>query len=127
MRYSHQRETVLNVLKGCKDHPTAETVFLRARDTVPNISLATVYRNLRTLSDNGDVLTLETVDKKIHYDGDISDHGHFICRDCGRIIDIFSRTELPPELEELELEVDSAKTVYYGKCAGCRRLSDKKI
>lgn len=121
MRYSYQRETINDLLKSCKDHPTAEVIYERAKETVPNISLATVYRNLRTLAENGEVLTLETVDKKIHYDGDTSSHSHFLCTECGKIVDIFIATEPPPLLEQMGLSVESEKTFYYGHCAECRR------
>ena len=121
MRYSYQRETVNELLRNCKDHPTAETLYERAKEVVPNISLATVYRNLRTLAENGELLTLETVDKKIHYDGDISPHSHFLCTGCGKIIDIFVQPTTPTLLKEMGLSVESEKTFYYGHCAECGR------
>ncbi len=120
MRYSRQRELIYENIKGRCDHPTADEIYLACRELEPNLSLGTVYRNLKQLSDNGDIITLETEDKKIHYDGDLSRHSHFICENCGKIIDLFKPSKAPSELEEMGLKVTSEKCVYYGKCQACK-------
>ena len=120
MRYSHQRELIENILKGRKDHPTADMVYETAREFEPSISLGTVYRNLKTLQSMGKIISLETVDKKIHYDGDTSSHSHFICQKCGKIIDLFKPTETPKELLDMGLTVNDKKCFYYGECAECK-------
>ena len=84
MRYSKQRELVANVIKNRCDHPTADMIYSSCREIEPNISLGTVYRNLKLLADEGVIITLETEDKKVHYDGDMSRHSHFICKKCGK-------------------------------------------
>jgi len=120
MRYSKQRELIKNIIKGRKDHPTADMIYSSARQAEPNISLGTVYRNLKMLSDDGVIITLETVDKRLHYDGDISRHSHFICEKCGKIIDLFEPAETPTELKKLGLTVSGEKCIYYGSCIECR-------
>lgn len=124
MRYSKQRELIINIIKGRCDHPTADMIYQSARSEEPNISLGTVYRNLKLLADEGVILTLETEDKRLHYDGDISRHSHFICEDCGKIIDLFRPAKTPKELEDLGLTVTGEKCIYYGKCDKCQ---NKKI
>jgi Fe2+ or Zn2+ uptake regulation protein len=119
MRFSHQRELIVNILKNRKDHPTADMVYESARKKEKNISLGTVYRNLKLLAEEGVIITLETVDKKIHYDGDTSRHSHFICTKCGKIIDLFKPSETPNELKEMGLAVTGEKCVYYGLCKDC--------
>lgn len=120
MRYSKQRELITDILKCRKDHPTADMIYQSARMIEPNISLGTIYRNLKLLADEGEIITLETEDKKLHYDGDVSRHSHFICSDCGKIIDLFRPAETPKELREQGLEVLSEKCVYYGYCPTCQ-------
>ena len=120
MRYSRQRELITDIIKGRCDHPTADMIYSSARALEPNISLGTVYRNLKQLSDDGVIITLETVDKRLHYDGDISRHSHFICTDCGKIIDLFKPAETPKELKELGLTVSGEKCIYYGQCTDCQ-------
>lgn len=119
MRYSRQREMITDILKSRKDHPTADMVYKTAREADPNISLGTVYRNLKLLSDEGAIMTLETEDKRLHYDGDVSRHSHFICSNCGKIIDLFKPAKKPEEINELGLELTGEKCVYYGRCTDC--------
>ncbi len=121
MRYSRQRELVTEIIKGRKDHPTADMIYNSAREIEPNISLGTVYRNLKLLSDDGVIITLETQDKRVHYDGDISRHSHFICNECGKIIDLFKPADTPKELDESGLTVTGEKCIYYGYCADCKK------
>ena len=120
MRFSKQRELVYGVVSGRKDHPTADMIYQACRQVEPNISLGTVYRNLKLLSDEGKILTLETSDKKIHYDGDTSLHSHFICNNCGRIVDIFNHNQNHGFLSEMGLTVTGEKCFYYGNCNHCK-------
>ena len=120
MRYSRQRELITEIINGRKDHPTADMIYTSARQLEPNISLGTVYRNLKLLSDDGAILTLETQDKKLHYDGDTSRHSHFICNKCGKIIDLFRPAETPAEIKESGLTVTGEKCIYYGFCPDCK-------
>lgn len=119
MRYSKQRELVYDIIKNRCDHPTADMIYASCREVEPNISLGTVYRNLKNLAEEKKILTLETEDKKIHYDGDTSRHSHFICTRCGKIIDLFKPAVVPEELKELGLKVTDEKCVYYGLCNDC--------
>ena len=120
MRYSRQRELITEIIKGRTDHPTADMIYNTAREIEPNISLGTIYRNLKLLSDEKVIITLETEDKRLHYDGDLSRHSHFICEKCGKIIDLFEPAEKPKELQKLGLTVSGEKCVYYGRCSSCQ-------
>lgn len=121
MRYSRQRELITEIIKGRKDHPTADMIYASARELDSTISLGTVYRNLKILADEKEIITLETEDKRLHYDGDTSRHSHFICSDCGKIIDFFEQIEPPKEITESGLTIISEKCVYYGKCNSCNK------
>ena len=120
-RYSLQREVIYETLKGTKAHPDCETIYNMVREKLPDIGMATVYRNLKKLVSDGLVHTLETTRDSLHYDADISDHAHFICSECGRIIDIFASFNLEKEVEETGFKVDLKKIVFYGVCPDCKR------
>ena len=121
MRYSHQRQLVLEAIKAVKTHPTADALYEDLRRREPNISLGTVYRNLNLLESTGEIDALHTSDNKVHYDGDTSPHSHFICRYCKKIIDIFVNPDVPEELAEAGLTVEKEKVIYYGKCSDCTK------
>lgn len=121
MKYSKQNQLIYNLLKSRKDHPTADMLFISAREQEPDIGVATIYRNLKALSSEGKVATLETQDKRIHYDGDLTPHSHFICENCGKIVDVFNGENIPRELLESGCLVKNAKCVYYGLCSDCNK------
>ena len=120
MRSSRQRDAVLEVLRSSCDHPTADIIFERVRAEIPNISLGTVYRNLGQLKDEGFITVVESSDTKVHYEGNLTDHIHFLCKRCHNITDVWCSSPIPEQLSEMGLQVESQKTVYYGVCKNCR-------
>lgn len=86
-RFSRQREAILLNLKSRNDHPTAQEVYLSVRETFPNVSLGTVYRNLNELAHSGVILSFEK-DLKEHFDANTHPHLHFNCTKCGLISDL---------------------------------------
>ena len=120
MRSSRQRDAVLEVLRSSCDHPTADMIFERVRAEIPNISLGTVYRNLGQLKDEGFITVVESSDTKVHYEGNLTEHIHFLCKNCHNITDVWCSSPIPEQLSEMGLQVESQKTVYYGVCKNCR-------
>ncbi|WP_251615486.1 Fur family transcriptional regulator [Pumilibacter muris] len=121
MRYSSRREAILEVLRNTKEHPDADTVYEKVREKIPNISLGTVYRNLRELGESGELNTLETEDGSTHFDADTSRHAHFVCKGCGKIGDLFGYGDVADALEHAGYKVECVKTVVYGLCPECAR------
>lgn len=124
MRYSKQREAILNYLHSTHSHPSADMVYEQVRKVLPEISLGTVYRNLSKLSDAGEILKLDTGSDKEHYDGFTHKHYHFVCKCCDRVYDVDM-----PEVEGIDEQaaeslgvlVDNHSMVFYGKCADCNK------
>ncbi len=126
-RNTVQREVVYGILKTEKTHPTAEELFIKAKGQCPDISLATVYRHLKGFLADGKAITVETEDKKVHYDGDVSSHSHFYCTKCAKIYDIF---ETPAPLKGLGEQsgfiVERESHAYFGVCKNCAEKSGAK-
>lgn len=101
MNYSLQRETVLNVLRGTKSHPTAEWVYAETRKILPSISLATVYRNLNKLVESGEIIRIEGAFEKDRYDADTEPHAHIVCEKCGAVRDCRIPSDIAARLKEL--------------------------
>lgn len=88
MRMTKQRRAILEVLQGTRNHPSADWVFQRVRRRLPNISLATVYRNLHQLAAAGLLQELPVGEHVSRFDADTSLHYHVRCLRCGRIDDL---------------------------------------
>lgn len=123
-RYSLQREIIYETLKNSNTHPDVDAIFAEVRKRLPDIGIATVYRNLRQLVAAGLVETLETTKDCIHYDADLSSHAHFVCERCGRITDLVA-VPMAEAVEKLGYTVTREKLVFYGICADCKREEDK--
>ncbi|MCP4849035.1 MAG: transcriptional repressor [Verrucomicrobiaceae bacterium] len=87
-RMTPQRREVYEVLMENQDHPTATEVFMRVKERMPAISLATVYNCLDTLSGAGFIIQVNVDREPSRYCGNLSPHGHFHCEDCGTILDV---------------------------------------
>jgi Fur family peroxide stress response transcriptional regulator len=85
---TRQREAILKVLKGTKSHPTADWIYSEVRKEIPNISLGTVYRNLKLLSERGDIMEIGLSGKLNRYDAYTENHYHFRCDKCDRVFDL---------------------------------------
>ena len=125
MRYSSRRDAIMKVMRSTHCHPDAEWVYGKVREEIPRVSLGTVYRNLRALSSAGDLCTVETDGGTLHFDADTSPHGHFVCRSCGKISDLFGYGDCRTKLEHDGYRVESVKTVVYGTCADCMHGDEK--
>ena len=84
-RYSPKREAILECLRSTHNHPAAEWGYAQLKPSIPDLSLATVYRNLGQFRKDGTIQVIGNVDGEERYDGDTSPHSHFICRSCGKV------------------------------------------
>jgi Fe2+ or Zn2+ uptake regulation protein len=126
---SRQRDLVLRILRSSKDHPTAESIYLEARKTIPSISLGTVYRNLNHLRDEGRIRELSYGKGISHFDGELREHHHVRCIACGSVADV--PCVVPrPFIEEVQaqtrFQIHSVRLEFIGLCGTCERLSEEK-
>ncbi len=122
VKYSSQREAILRFLKTRKDHPTADVVFRYIREDIPNISLATVYRNLNQLASAGTILRLTVDGKTDHFDACVEPHYHFCCRCCNAVkdIDMEPLPELIAKAQEVScFKIEETTVLFSGLCNDC--------
>jgi len=77
---------VLEVLRSTKSHPTADWIHREVLKIIPNVSPATVYRNLSQLVKSGEILEIHS-GSSARYDGDTKPHEHLHCIVCDNIYD----------------------------------------
>ncbi len=122
MRNTRQRDIVLGVVRSSSDHPTAETVYERARKIIPNISLGTVYRNLKLLGDVGKIRVVRSDDDTLRFDKTVYPHAHVRCVMCGKVVDAAEiNVEALTESASFGngFEVTGAEVSFTGICPEC--------
>jgi Fur family peroxide stress response transcriptional regulator len=96
LRMTPQRQHVFEVLLEKRDHPTAEEVFIRAKNGMPEISMATVYNCLDALVSCGLVRQVNQDRTATRYCSNMRKHHHFYCEECGGAYDIDLVPSAPP-------------------------------
>jgi Fur family peroxide stress response transcriptional regulator len=88
LRRTPQRQQVYKALVAHPDHPTAEQLFLRIKQTTPKISLATVYNCLDALIACGLVRQVAVDRGAARFCANMDEHFHFHCESCNSITDM---------------------------------------
>ncbi len=119
---SRQRERILRILRSTVNHPTADRIYNELKQEFPSLSMGTVYRNLDILVKQNLVKKLESGSNFARFDANVSPHSHFICRECGAVIDLPLKdlSHLEKEVEKTTAhEVDEHRVYFYGRCRRC--------
>ncbi|AZS17227.1 MULTISPECIES: peroxide-responsive transcriptional repressor PerR [Paenibacillus] len=124
VRITPQRHAILSYLMDTMGHPTADEIYRALEPRFPNMSVATVYNNLKMFIEAGLVRELTYGDSSSRFDADVSNHYHIICEKCGKIEDFTypSLDEVERKAEEVTgFEVHGHRLELYGVCKDCRR------
>lgn len=121
MRYSRQRELILQQVQSRCDHPTADDIYTAVRDESPGLSLGTVYRNLNDLAQRGVILRVTVPGQADRFDRTTHPHGHLCCRGCGRVLDVPVEPQAIEQLwrQHTAAQVEGYALTLYGLCAEC--------
>lgn len=123
-----KRNAILHCLCSTTAHPSAETLYQMLHEEQPDISLATVYRNLALFKSQGLAVSVGTVNGIERFDGNTQPHVHFICTGCGRVDDLF-QVEQPDYTgyeKDLGCRIDSTQLTLTGLCRDCLEASQAK-
>ncbi|WP_059048930.1 Fur family transcriptional regulator [Paenibacillus senegalimassiliensis] len=123
VRITPQRHAILAYLMESMSHPTADEIYRSLEPRFPNMSVATVYNNLKMLIEAGMVQELSYGDNSSRFDADVSNHYHIVCEQCGKIEDF-----MYPSLEDVErtaeevtgFEIHGHRLELHGICRHCR-------
>ncbi len=126
-KHSKKRDAILECIRSTTCHPSAEWIYTQLKPQIPDLSLATVYRNLALFLEDGTIKSLGVVQGLERFDGNTCPHVHFICTGCGAVLDLPSLT-VPTELEsrvshELGAAITAAVLSFQGLCRSCREAS----
>ncbi|MBN2189458.1 MAG: transcriptional repressor [Chitinispirillaceae bacterium] len=127
-RNSRQRQRILEVLRESQAHPTADWIYGRLKAEMPALSLGTVYRNLKVLTEQGKVNKLPFGSAVDRFDAQLSPHCHLVCERCGmvrdftmpRFVDINRQAE-----KRSGFKISRHRIDFFGMCEKCSK-ADKK-
>lgn len=122
-RKSQQRDRIMEILRETDSHPTADWVYNRLKSEIPDLSLGTVYRNLKVLAKQGHIQKLPFGSTFDRYDARMSPHYHMVCEECGIVADL----ELPlyssinaSANEMSTFKISHHRIDFFGLCEKCQ-------
>ena len=126
-RHSKKREAIITALRSTESHPSAEWIYLQLKETYPDLSLGTVYRNLSQFKQQGLIQSLGHVNGVERFDANTQPHVHFICTGCGSVSDLH-HLQVPSQLcldaaGETGAQVESCQLTFTGSCSKCKNKS----
>jgi Fur family peroxide stress response transcriptional regulator len=122
LRPTSQRSLVYEVLLGhAKEHPTADEIFIQAKQEKPDISMATVYNCLDALVRHNLIRQMHLDRAATRYCPNMHEHAHFLCEECGEVSDFEGQAKprqsgfkVPREFKVTQVEMNMR-----GLCPDC--------
>ena len=123
-KHLRKRDAILACVRDTSVHPSADWVFAQLKPQIPDLSLGTVYRNLAYFKDQGDIISLGTVNGVERFDGNTAPHVHFICTGCAAVVDL-PEIAVPQELTQSAAmgtggQVNGCSLTFTGLCSQCK-------
>lgn len=120
-RTTEQRRTLARILQEADRPLGVQELHALGRRALPGLSVATVYRNIRTWIDEGWLVPVPVPGESDRYEvaGKVRHH-HFRCEACGRVFEVFGS---PPGVDSLTPDGFSLRDLriyLYGECSDCR-------
>ena len=124
-KFSRKREALYNALRATTVHPTAEWLCAALRPEYPDLSLGTVYRNLKKFCAEGKARSVGVINGQEHFDANVSPHTHLICRSCGTVRDLFEinvSDEIAQQAADISgYQITGVSLRLMGLCPSCRK------
>jgi len=126
---THQRRVIYDTVMSLHEHPSPELIYEGVRKKIPTISLATVYKNVRTFLDSGMLREVSFHHGSLRVEPNEHQHHHLVCVRCKQITDLDAeslgpvrvRERLPRGFQVTRITVD-----VLGICAACAAKGSSK-
>ncbi len=123
LKATYQRMSILSVLDKM-GHGCIDEVYEKVKETHPTISLATVYKNIITMVENGVITEVPIAGLKSKYELKKDDHIHLICTECGDVKDADMDDKITQDVSSVannsSFEAKSSNVNIYGLCKNCK-------
>ena len=120
---THQRLAIFEALHASREHPSAEQLHRLVQKKLPNVSLATIYKNLESLRKIGAITDVNPLHETARYESALGQkpHHHLVCTRCKKVRDLHQR-----DLDRLRIadaqgfQIRAVRVQAEGLCAACR-------
>jgi Fur family ferric uptake transcriptional regulator len=121
-RTTRQRDAIKAVIRKSKRPLLPHEVLAQARIAVPALGLATIYRNLKSLVEDGAVQVVSLPGESPRYEAsETGHHHHFQCTACQRVFDVPGCPGSLSGLVPRGFTVERHELTLYGRCTDCGR------
>jgi Fe2+ or Zn2+ uptake regulation protein len=123
---THQRQVIWDILCSMHGHPSPEAIYERVRERIPSISLATVYKNVRTFIEHGLLAEVSLHHGPARLETNMEPHHHMVCVHCRSIVDLPDEAVEPVRLRKgapSEFRVERYVVEIHGVCGRCANRS----
>jgi Fur family transcriptional regulator, peroxide stress response regulator len=119
IKITPQRLEILKYLDENRTHPTADQIFTSLKEKNPSLSKTTVYNSVDILRNHGLIQTLTISNSELRYDFEYDMHHHFLCKKCGKIINIDVECPNLGKMLECGHNVEEVQGYFKGICKKC--------
>jgi Fe2+ or Zn2+ uptake regulation protein len=124
LAFTFQRQLIYEAVVDSHEHPTPELIYEHVRQRIPSISLATIYKNVKTFLDSGVLKEVTLHHGSLRLESNMTPHHHLICSSCKAIFDIEESAVEPVLLPKIELpagfSIRQCRVEFVGVCKGCQ-------
>lgn len=118
-------QKILDMVICSEGHLTAEEAFLLAKKKKIDVSVASIYRILGKLADDGYITRFSVAGRPDVFDKTLSQHEHLICSKCGKVTDIHIPDLKKSLSKQTGIDIDSYKLSINYICDDCRKKEKK--
>ena len=122
IRNTKQRQIIQDVMDEAARPLSVDEILAAAQKAKPSLGIATVYRNVKALVEDGRAVTVDLPGEGPRYElAGKGHHHHFQCRGCGKVFETKACIQSLRELISRQFEITGHDLVLYGKCPTCRQ------
>ena len=119
-------QNILQMIRNSEGHLTAEEAFLLAKKKKIDVSIASIYRILAKLADDGLISRFSVAGKPDVFDKTLEKHEHLVCSKCGRVTDIHISDLKKKLVKETGVEIDDYELTINYVCSRCKKKEGGK-
>lgn len=125
---THQRRVIYDTVMSLQGHPSPELIYDKVRRKIPSISLATIYKNVRTFLESGLLREVSMHHGSLRVEPNEREHHHLVCVRCKDITDLDPESLGPVRIKDRPrgFRVTRISVDVLGVCAACAARESSK-